>query len=341
MARIRSIKPEFWTSEQVVDCSPIARLLFIGMLNFADDRGVLKNRPRTIKSQVFPEDDTIGSTVVRQLLDELVNNGLVGMFVSQDVEYIHILAFTKHQRIDRPTYKYPPPPKSPAGYAQWSATDRRLSADLFDEPSTPEGKGREGNGEDISVKNDLFYEPSSITPGEPALPVEDCSADEDPEAAFEAWWPLYPRRVAKGAARKAHASAIRNRKATAEQLATAAEAYARTVEGKDPEFIPHPASWLNAERYLEFLDSPGEAAASAEGDVVLKTKILCYFGAPTDTGQGETWEPSRYRLKPRSRWHWPHDAYPPTDPEFAHKALACSIADALNVPEADFPRSSR
>ena len=40
MARIRTIKPEFWTSEQVVDCSPTARLLFIGLWNFCDDGGV-------------------------------------------------------------------------------------------------------------------------------------------------------------------------------------------------------------------------------------------------------------------------------------------------------------
>ena len=28
-----------WTSEQIVECSPIARLLFIGMWNFCDDGG--------------------------------------------------------------------------------------------------------------------------------------------------------------------------------------------------------------------------------------------------------------------------------------------------------------
>lgn len=34
MARIRTIKPEFWTSEQVMGCAPLARLLFIGLWNF-------------------------------------------------------------------------------------------------------------------------------------------------------------------------------------------------------------------------------------------------------------------------------------------------------------------
>ena len=29
MARIRSVKPEYWTSEQVMECSPTARLLLL------------------------------------------------------------------------------------------------------------------------------------------------------------------------------------------------------------------------------------------------------------------------------------------------------------------------
>jgi hypothetical protein len=41
MARIRTIKPEFWTDEKVVECSFEARLMFIGMFNFADDKGNL------------------------------------------------------------------------------------------------------------------------------------------------------------------------------------------------------------------------------------------------------------------------------------------------------------
>ena len=39
MARIRTIKPEFWASEQVMDCKPVTRLLFIGLWNFVDDFG--------------------------------------------------------------------------------------------------------------------------------------------------------------------------------------------------------------------------------------------------------------------------------------------------------------
>lgn len=49
MARIRTVKPEFWTDEKIVECSIPARLLFIGLFNFADDKGCLERSPKRIK----------------------------------------------------------------------------------------------------------------------------------------------------------------------------------------------------------------------------------------------------------------------------------------------------
>jgi hypothetical protein len=63
MARIRSIKPEFWASEQIGECSSNARLLFIGIWNFADDRGVYPDKPKQLKAHVFPFDDITGEQV--------------------------------------------------------------------------------------------------------------------------------------------------------------------------------------------------------------------------------------------------------------------------------------
>ena len=70
MARIRTVKPEFWSSEQVMSCRPMARLLFIGIWNFCDDGGNHPLSPRTIKALVFPGDD-ITAEEVSSLLGEL------------------------------------------------------------------------------------------------------------------------------------------------------------------------------------------------------------------------------------------------------------------------------
>lgn len=108
MARIRSIKPEFWTSEQVMECSTNARLLFIGLWNFCDDHGRHPSSPKQIKALVFPADD-FSSDDVRRLLDELASNGLISFYAVDGKDYFQVTGW-QHQKIDRPqSPKYPGP----------------------------------------------------------------------------------------------------------------------------------------------------------------------------------------------------------------------------------------
>ena len=76
MARIRTIKPEFWTAEQIMECSPNARLLFIGMWNFCDDAGIHPASCKTLKAEVFPSDD-ITASEIGTLVAELEGQGLI------------------------------------------------------------------------------------------------------------------------------------------------------------------------------------------------------------------------------------------------------------------------
>lgn len=100
MARIRTIKPEFWTNERVMECSANARLLFIGMWNFADDLGRLVLAPKTIKAQIFPSDDFSFDTVSGMIL-ELSKNGLILIYEVGGKEFLQIVGW-QHQRIDKP-----------------------------------------------------------------------------------------------------------------------------------------------------------------------------------------------------------------------------------------------
>jgi len=56
MARMRTIKLEFYTDEKICRLSHSERLLFIGMLNFADDNGVGQADPTLLRVAVFPKD---------------------------------------------------------------------------------------------------------------------------------------------------------------------------------------------------------------------------------------------------------------------------------------------
>ena len=59
MARIRTIKPEFWEDEKLAKLPVHARLLFIGTWNFADDNGALLANPVLMKSHIFPYEDKL------------------------------------------------------------------------------------------------------------------------------------------------------------------------------------------------------------------------------------------------------------------------------------------
>lgn len=115
MARIRSIKPEFWVSEQVLACKPVTRLLFIGMWNFCDDYGRMPFAPRTIKAQIFP-DDPMSIDEIRDMVTELGGNGLLVIYTANGREYLEITGW-HHQKIDKP-HK----PKHPAPFVEETKT---------------------------------------------------------------------------------------------------------------------------------------------------------------------------------------------------------------------------
>lgn len=108
MARIRSIKPDFFTSEQISECSMNARLMFIGLWCFADDSGVHPASPARIKMEIFPS-DTISRDEIGLLVGELVRVGLLENYFVSNQEFVRVTGWKKHQRIDQPSYRFPLP----------------------------------------------------------------------------------------------------------------------------------------------------------------------------------------------------------------------------------------
>ncbi len=107
MARIRTIKPEFWASEDVAAVSRDARLLFIGLLNFADDSGNGPAGSKGLKIKVFPGDADVTLEKIENWLNEL-DDELIGLYEAEDKQYYHVMKW-EHQRIDKPQPpKYPP-----------------------------------------------------------------------------------------------------------------------------------------------------------------------------------------------------------------------------------------
>jgi hypothetical protein len=86
MARIRTIKPEFFTSEDIVSLTPLARLLYIALWCEADREGRMAWKPKTFKMRYFPGD----SCSIEKLCDELLAADLV---VCYGDKYAFIPAF--------------------------------------------------------------------------------------------------------------------------------------------------------------------------------------------------------------------------------------------------------
>lgn len=133
MSRMRMVKPEFCVSEQLAECSPNARLTFVLMWMFCDDQGIHPAKPRALKGEIFPLDEGITAKQVEAWVGELIAVGLLREYeVGSDVYWI-VTGWSKHQRIDKPSKKHPPP------LAESSPKPPRILA----EPSPPEGKGME------------------------------------------------------------------------------------------------------------------------------------------------------------------------------------------------------
>jgi len=153
MARIRTIKPEFFTSEDILELSPLARLFFISLWCEADREGRLRWKLRTLKYRYLPADDCD----IEQLSDELIDNNLIEIYVIDGQEYCQIPGFTRHQSInnresaseipEKPTFKAPKPRASDASGTRESGVKA-------------EGKGREGKGREGEKNTSHLDEPN-------------------------------------------------------------------------------------------------------------------------------------------------------------------------------------
>lgn len=101
MARIRTIKPEFWTDEDMAEVSEAACLLAIGLLNYADDEGFFNANPKLIKAAVFPIREP--SVTIPVMLRELSNQGYLTLFSTSDSKHFGLISnFARHQVVNKP-----------------------------------------------------------------------------------------------------------------------------------------------------------------------------------------------------------------------------------------------
>lgn len=151
MARIRSIKPDFWKSEKVAAMTGAegrqARLLFIGLWNFAEDHGVIGGNPVYLRSEVFGYDEDVATTDIDRWLAMLEAHGFIVRYQRDGRRYVWICGWD-HQKIDKPGKTTLPLPReaeknAPRILAEDSPNARRTFA---------VGYGVEGSGYGVETE---------------------------------------------------------------------------------------------------------------------------------------------------------------------------------------------
>lgn len=178
MARIRSVKPEFWVDRSFVRKVPNrdARFLYMALWNLADEHARLMGDPAYVKGQAFPyvEDDDLTPKVIDDLLDMLADAGRVVRYEVDGDPYLFLPRLAKHQRLESakvPSRLPPPPdPDDPAPRPDKSAPGPDGSAPIAVLP--PE------------AKNEQVSQPSEVRADKSARDSDESARGADESALF-------------------------------------------------------------------------------------------------------------------------------------------------------------
>jgi len=110
VARIRTIKPSFWSSGTVAKLGFEARLLAVGLISMADDDGRFLCTTAAVMGHVFPNDEELPKVKVRRWLDQIRTSGMVHEYEVDGIRYGVFPEWHEHQVINRYTPSHLPEP---------------------------------------------------------------------------------------------------------------------------------------------------------------------------------------------------------------------------------------
>lgn len=226
MARIRSIKPEFFTNERLSALPASTHLLAAALLTYADDEGYFNANPGLVRAACGPLRDDFAK--IPEMLASLLRIDYIRFYDgSNGSRYGHIVEFSKHQRVDHPSAsKIKPLLLSPESLAK----PREVVA-----PDQGTGNREQGKDKDSAAAR---------------------------LAGFDEFWKRWPKRVARADAEKAWAKIAPDAKALRRILAAVAEQSRLPDWTKDGgKYIPHPGTWLNGKRWEDEAGAAREASA--------------------------------------------------------------------------------
>src|SRR4030042_612014 len=100
MPRIRYIKPEFFSDEDLAELPFQTRITFAGLWCYADKAGRLEDRPKFLKAMIFPYDNVDMEKQLEMLCNGKHENGtpFIQRYESNGVKLLQIFKWNKHQK---------------------------------------------------------------------------------------------------------------------------------------------------------------------------------------------------------------------------------------------------
>jgi hypothetical protein len=136
MARIRTVKPEFWKHEELSALPESVHMLAAALLNYADDEGYFNANDKLVKAECSPLREPSVST--HDALKQLSKINYLRLGNGPDGKrYGHVINFDQHQRVNRKTDS-----KIKKIEIVWESSVSPHPQ--LTEGSPPEGKGKEG-----------------------------------------------------------------------------------------------------------------------------------------------------------------------------------------------------
>lgn len=110
MARIRTVKPEYWDSPGIETLHPYWRCLYVAMWNWADDSGRGKAEARELMGFAFPRDEDMTVSEFRFGMSEVARVFGVKFYRVAGRAFFEIPSWSRHQKIDKRSASRHPAP---------------------------------------------------------------------------------------------------------------------------------------------------------------------------------------------------------------------------------------
>ncbi|HEV2928407.1 MAG TPA: hypothetical protein VGW74_06930 [Propionibacteriaceae bacterium] len=293
MARIRSVHPDICQDLVLCEVSARAERTFVRLWTHLDDEGRCVDHPKLIKAALYPLHDEMTAAEVDADIWELIEHGLLLRYEADGKKVVAAKpeAWKNRQKPKHPTpSKLPEPPAdyTPPSRPTGTASPQAVATSPTPTPngakphpgftpaypetgeSVPEslhgvlvgggavvGGGEGGRAPERSGPT-LTVVPAAVSPPAVAVSKKPRGTALEYPADFEAWWVLYPRKVAKPEAFKSWKAALGHAGQAdltdgLRRWCAVWKSQRRTVDK-----VPHASTWLNQRRWED--DTEGELA---------------------------------------------------------------------------------